>query len=103
MITTEQSVSAKVASLPALPIKGLWILWDQYFPRRPARPNRSYLESHVAYKIQEAAYGGLSMATRMLPGTSRARIGRDRHFLGYVNRRKLLYERYIERGGCQTA
>ncbi len=65
MITPNPSVSAQVASLPALHIKELWVLWDQYFPRRPERPNRSYLESRVAYKIQEAAYGGLSMATRM--------------------------------------
>lgn len=65
MISSNPSISAQVASLPTLPIKDLWILWDQYFPRRPARPNRSYLESRVAYKIQEAAYGGLSAATRL--------------------------------------
>ncbi|UZR28042.1 DUF2924 domain-containing protein [Methylococcus mesophilus] len=58
------SVAAQVASLPTLPIKDLWALWDNYFPRRPAQPNRHYLESRIAYKIQEAAYGGLAPETR---------------------------------------
>ncbi|UZR28127.1 DUF2924 domain-containing protein [Methylococcus mesophilus] len=58
------SVAAQVASLPTLPIKDLWTLWDQYFPRRPTHPNRNYLESRIAYKIQEAAYGGLAPETR---------------------------------------
>ncbi|CAI8820609.1 conserved protein of unknown function [Methylococcus capsulatus] len=58
------SVAAQVASLPSLKIKDLWTLWDKYFPRRPAHPNRPYLESRIAYKIQEAAYGGLSPETR---------------------------------------
>jgi len=58
------SIAAQVAALPQLPIKELWILWDRYFPSRPENPNRDYLESRVAYKIQEAAYGGLSPETR---------------------------------------
>lgn len=62
--TVAGSVSAQVAGLPSLPIKELWELWDCYFPRRPAYPNRGYLESRIAYKLQEAAYGGLSPETR---------------------------------------
>ncbi|UZR30749.1 DUF2924 domain-containing protein [Methylococcus mesophilus] len=58
------SVAAQVASLSNLPIKDLWALWDKYFPRRPTHPNRNYLESRIAYKIQEAAYGGLAPETR---------------------------------------
>jgi hypothetical protein len=58
------TVAAQVASLPTLPIKELWALWDRYFPRRPQHPNRRYLESRVAYKIQEEAYGGLSATTK---------------------------------------
>jgi len=54
------TIAAQVAALPSLPIKELWVLWDRYFPRRPEHPNRRYLESRVAYKIQEEAYGGLS-------------------------------------------
>lgn len=58
------SIAAQVAALPKLPIKELWVLWDRYFPRRPENPNRDYLESRIAYKIQEEAYGGLAPETR---------------------------------------
>jgi hypothetical protein len=58
------SVAAQVAALPKLPIQSLWVLWDRYFPRRPENPNRNYLESRIAYKLQEEAFGGLSPDTR---------------------------------------
>lgn len=64
MNETKNSVAAQVAGLPSLPIKDLWVLWDRYFPRRPDKTNRSYLESRIAYKLQEAAFGGLSPDTR---------------------------------------
>ena len=57
------SVAARVASLPSLPIKEIWVLWDRYFPRRPDNPNRDYLQSRLAYKLQEVAFGGLSTDT----------------------------------------
>jgi hypothetical protein len=58
------SVAAQVANLPALPMAALWVLWDRYFPRRPDKVNRTYLESRVAYKLQEAVYGGLAAKPR---------------------------------------
>ncbi len=58
------SVAAQVAALPQLPMKALWSLWDQHFPRRPPHPNRPYLISRLAYKLQEAVYGGLPLETR---------------------------------------
>ena len=58
------TIAAQISSLSTLPIKELWELWDRYFPRRPKHPNRRYLESRIAYKIQEEAYGGLSAATK---------------------------------------
>lgn len=64
MNDTKTSVAAQVAALPNLPIKELWMLWDRFFPSRPERPNRDYLESRVAYKLQEQAFGGLSPDTR---------------------------------------
>lgn len=64
MKTSNGSVAARVAALPTLPTPELWSLWDRYFPRRPENPNRGYLESRIAYKIQEEAYGGLSPETR---------------------------------------
>lgn len=64
MNTQKHSVAAQVAALPTLPIQELWVLWDRYFPRRPDNPNRTYLESRIAYKLQEEAFGGLSPETR---------------------------------------
>lgn len=58
------TVAAQVARLSTIPMAELWSLWDEHHPRRPARPNRAYLESRLAYKIQEAAFGGLSAVTR---------------------------------------
>jgi hypothetical protein len=58
------SVAAQVANLPALPMADLWGLWDRFFPRRPGKVNRTYLEARIAYKLQEAVYGGLSDKTR---------------------------------------
>lgn len=64
MNTQAPSIAAQVAAIPSLPLKKLWLLWDHYFSYRPTNPNREYLESRLAYKIQEAAYGGLSEDTR---------------------------------------
>jgi DUF2924 family protein len=42
----------------------LWTLWDRYFERRPEYPNRTHVESRIAYKLQEEAFGGLAPETR---------------------------------------
>lgn len=60
----EQTVAARVAALPKLPMKELWALWDKYFPRRPSHHNRGYVEGRVAYKMQEAAFGGIKPEVR---------------------------------------
>ncbi len=59
------SIAAQIAALSTLPTTELWTLWDRYYPRRPENPNRSYLESRIAYKLQEEAFGGLSPDTRL--------------------------------------
>ncbi|HRI91403.1 MAG TPA: DUF2924 domain-containing protein [Accumulibacter sp.] len=61
---TSPSVAAQLAALPQMPLDHLWMLWDQHFPRRPMRVNRRYLESRLAYRLQEAAYGGLPKAIK---------------------------------------
>ena len=58
------SISAQVAALPGLPMKDLWALWDAHFPRRPAHTNRHYVESRLAYRLQEQAYGPLPAGVR---------------------------------------
>ncbi len=60
------SVAAQLATLPSLPLPDLWTLWDQHFPRRPAHRNRHYVESRLAYRIQEQAYGALPTPIRRM-------------------------------------
>jgi hypothetical protein len=63
MNVTTASVAAQVADLSTLPMPELWTLWDHFFKRRPENPNRNYLQSRVAYKLQEQAFGGLPADT----------------------------------------
>lgn len=60
----EPSAAVRVASLPTLSMKALWELWDKYFPSRPNHHNRNYVQSRIAYKIQEEAHGGLDTQVR---------------------------------------
>jgi hypothetical protein len=52
-------ISTQIAALATLPMADLWKLWDAHFPRRPGTWNRDYVQSRVAFKIQEAAFGGI--------------------------------------------
>ena len=70
------SVAARVAELSCLPMSELWTVWDQYFPRRPINPNRVFIESRIAYKVQEEAFGGLSDTVRHRLETIGARHSR---------------------------
>ena len=60
----QASVAAQIAALSNLPIAELWPVWDRYFSSRPINPNRAFIESRIAYKMQEEAFGGLSNNTR---------------------------------------
>jgi len=75
--TQTATVRAQLAALPSLPMAELWALWDQHFPRRPDHRNRSYVESRLAYRIQEKAYGALLPNVRKLlveAGAKRSKI-----------------------------
>jgi len=63
-IPQQASLSARITELPCLPIAELWTMWDRYFTRRPAHPNRTHVESRIAYKMQEDAFGSLAVTTR---------------------------------------
>ena len=65
-VTPNSSISAQLAVLPSLPMAELWALWDQHFPRRPSHRNRHYVESRLAYRIQEKAYGALPTNIRKM-------------------------------------
>lgn len=60
----QASIAASIAELSTLPMPDLWSRWDRYFTSRPINPNRAFVESRIAYKLQEEAFGGLAPATR---------------------------------------
>jgi hypothetical protein len=56
-------VLAQLAALKSAPISALRQKWRDLFEREPPLYNRRYLESRLAYRIQELAYGGLKPET----------------------------------------
>lgn len=58
------SLAARIAQLPHLPMDSLWALWDEHFDQRPSHHHRTWLESRLAYTLQERALGGLKPALR---------------------------------------
>jgi hypothetical protein len=57
------SVLARLAALKTAPTPDLKSLWRQLFETEPPPYNRRFLESRLAYRIQELAYGGLKPET----------------------------------------
>ena len=64
MTTQAITTIAQIAQLPHLPMDKLWAMWDDLFDRRPGHHQRTYLESRIAYRLQERAFGGLSSHLR---------------------------------------
>ena len=56
-------VLARLAALKTTPTPKLKEQWRQLFESEPPAFNRRYLESGLAYRIQELAYGGLKPET----------------------------------------
>jgi DUF2924 family protein len=57
------SLVARVAALKATTTPDLKTMWRQLFETEPPPYNRRFLESRLAYRIQELAYGGLKPET----------------------------------------
>lgn len=57
------TVLAQLAALKSAPIADLKQKWRALFEREPPPYNRRFLESRLAYRVQELAYGGLSEET----------------------------------------
>jgi Protein of unknown function (DUF2924) len=57
------SVLAQLAALKGLPTHDLKRRWRELFDTEPPPYNRRFLESRLAYRIQELAYGGLKPET----------------------------------------
>ena len=57
------TVLAQLAALKTAPIGALKQKWRDLFETEPPPYNRRFLESRLAYRIQELAYGGLKPET----------------------------------------
>jgi hypothetical protein len=57
------TVLAQLAALKTAPTPALKARWRELFDTEPPPYNRRFLESRLAYRVQELAYGGLSEAT----------------------------------------
>jgi hypothetical protein len=53
------SIVARITALKVTPTPDLRTLWQDLFETDPPRQNRRFLESRLAYRIQELEYGGL--------------------------------------------
>lgn len=58
-----KSITERVAALKTTPTAQLKTMWREFFESDPPPFNRRYLESRLAYRIQELAYGGLKRET----------------------------------------
>ncbi len=52
-------VTGRVAALRTITITELKHMWREFFDQEPPAFNRRFLETRLAYRIQELAYGGL--------------------------------------------
>lgn len=59
----KSTVLAQLAALKGAPAGVLKARWRELFDTEPPAYNRRFLESRLAYRIQELAYGGLSRET----------------------------------------
>lgn len=62
-MTTHDPIPARLTALKTTPTKELKNQWRELFDSEPPPFNRRYLESRLAYRIQELAYGGLKPET----------------------------------------
>jgi len=62
-MTKTDPIRARLAALKTTPTPELKQQWRDLFESEPPAFNRRYLESRLAYRIQELAYGGLKPET----------------------------------------
>ncbi|WP_375175386.1 DUF2924 domain-containing protein [Pseudooceanicola sp.] len=62
-MTNPDPIPARLAALKTTPTPNLKQQWREFFDTEPPPFNRRYLESRLAYRIQELAYGGLKPET----------------------------------------
>jgi hypothetical protein len=62
-MNTHDAIPARLAALKTMKTPELKAKWRELFDSEPPPFNRRYLESRLAYRIQELAYGGLKPET----------------------------------------
>ena len=62
-MTKPDPIPARLAALKAMTTPDLKAEWRELFGAEPPLYNRKFLESRLAYRIQELAYGGLKPET----------------------------------------
>ncbi|MCA8882021.1 MAG: DUF2924 domain-containing protein, partial [Rhodobacteraceae bacterium] len=62
-MTRPNPILARLAALKSTPTPELKAQWRELFQGEPPPFNRRYLESRLAYRIQELAHGGLKPET----------------------------------------
>ena len=62
-MTNHDPIPARLAALKTTPTLDLKQQWRELFETEPPPFNRRYLESRLAYRIQELAFGGLKPET----------------------------------------
>jgi Protein of unknown function (DUF2924) len=87
-----KSVLAQIGALKSMPVTTLRGRWRELFDTEPPPYNRRFLESRLAYRIQELAFGGLkpeaverlaSLAEQVGGrATRRARMAQERPITG---------------------
>jgi hypothetical protein len=78
------TVLARIAALKTMAAPDLKRKWRELFDTEPPPYNRRFLESRLAYRIQELAYGGLKPET-----VERLRALGEQYDGGDVRKRKL--------------
>jgi hypothetical protein len=71
-------IPARLAALKTTPTPDLKQQWRELFDSEPPPFNRRYLESRLAYRIQELVYGGLKPETVPAAGAAGRGTGRRR-------------------------
>ena len=65
-MTTQDPILARLAALKSMSVNELKTEWQALFDAPAPNNSRTFLESRVAYRIQELTYGGPDKQTRRL-------------------------------------
>ena len=56
----DERIRTRIAALPSMSMADLKQMWWMLYDTKTPKFNRPFLEQHLAYRLQEISYGGLS-------------------------------------------